>query len=149
MIAQCPVPLPKWNIPHCGPPRTKIGASLKYPASHRRPIGTCRIVMPTSSVPDWKYGPPPPLVNSLQKLKIISLSWKLVPRLIWMSRNQWWWRSLFLLLSGNTFFGQIWSKNLNFQFKPKFDTNSIKTFTVLSSAGNTLLDKFDSKNQNC
>ena len=92
----------------------------------------------------------PTPVNSLQKIKIISLSWKLVPRLIWMSRNQLWWLSLFLLLSGNTFWGgQIWSKNLNFQFKLKLDTNSKKTFTVLSSAGNTLLDKFDSKNQNC
>ena len=41
-----------------------------------------------------KFGP---------KIKIVSLSWNLVPRLIWICRIKWW-CSLFPFSTGNTFF---------------------------------------------
>ena len=44
--------------------------------------------------------------NLVQKVKIISFSWNLVPKPIRICRIQWW-CSLFLLLIGNTFFGKI------------------------------------------
>ena len=47
--------------------------------------------------------------NLIKKIKIVSLSWNLVPRLIWISRIQWW-CSIFLFLTINIFLGQIWSK---------------------------------------
>ena len=37
---------------------------------------------------------------------MVSLSWNLIHRLIWIFRIQWWW-SLFLISNGNTFFQQI------------------------------------------
>ena len=40
------------------------------------------------------------------------LSWNLVPRLIWVCKIQWW-CSLFLFLTRNTLFGQVWWKNSN------------------------------------
>ena len=43
-------------------------------------------------------------------MKIVSLSWNLVPRLNWICGIQWW-CSLFLFLTINVFLGQIWSKN--------------------------------------
>ena len=46
----------------------------------------------------------------VKKTKIVSLSWNLVPRLIWINGIQWW-CSLFLFLTINIFLGQIWSKN--------------------------------------
>ena len=48
-------------------------------------------------------------VNLVQKLKIISLSWNFVPRLIQICRIPWW-CSLFPLLTRKTIFEQIWSK---------------------------------------
>ena len=54
----------------------------------------------------WKY---PFWANLVQKIKIISLSWNLVPRLIRICWSQWW-CSLFLFLIGNMLFGQIWSR---------------------------------------
>ena len=72
------------------------------------------------SVFHWKY-----LfwVNLTQKLKIISLNWNFVPRIIqiWIILR---WCSLFMFSTGNTFFVQIWSKKSNFQFKLRFDTKS-------------------------
>ena len=76
-------------------------------------------------------------VNLVQKIKIVSLSWNLVFRLIEISRIQWWcW--LFQFLTGNTVFGQFWSKTQNCLFKVKFDTktkwsmlNSVVVFTFL------------------
>ena len=60
-------------------------------------------------------------VNLVQKIKIISLSWNLVPILIRICRVQWWcW--LFLVLIDNILFGQIWSNKSNYQFKLKFGT---------------------------
>ena len=56
-----------------------------------------------------KFGP---------KIKIISLSWNLVPRLIQIYRIQWW-CPFFLFSTGNTLFGQTCPKILNCQFKLK------------------------------
>ena len=50
-----------------------------------------------------KFGP--------KKIKIVTLSWNLVPTPIRACRIQWW-ISFFLFLSGNIFSGQIWSKNV-------------------------------------
>ena len=61
-------------------------------------------------------------VNLIKKIKIVSLSWNLVPRLIWISGIQWW-CSLFLFLTINIFLGQIWSKNSKL-FKVKFHTKT-------------------------
>ena len=70
------------------------------------------------SVFNWKY-----LfwVNLVQKLKIISLSWNFVPRLIQICRIPWW-CSLFLFLTGNTFLGKFGPKNQNCQFELKLCT---------------------------
>ena len=67
---------------------------------------------------DRKY---PFLANLVQKVKIISWSSNLVARLIQICRIQWC-CSLFQFLNGNTFFGQICSKNQNCHFKLKFGT---------------------------
>ena len=61
---------------------------------------------------DWKY---PFWANLVQKVKIISWSWNLVARLIRICRIQWC-CSLFLFLSGNTLFGQIWFKKSKLSF---------------------------------
>ena len=50
--------------------------------------------------------------NLVQNIKIVSLSWDLVPSLIRICRIQWQW-SLFPFLAGNTNFGQTWSKKSN------------------------------------
>ena len=62
-------------------------------------------------------------VNLVHKIKIVSLRWNLVPRLIRICGIQWW-CSLLLFLTINIP-GQIWSKNRKL-FKVKFDkkTNS-------------------------
>ena len=63
----------------------------------------------------------PFLANFVKKIKIVSLSWILVPRLIRICRIEWW-CSLFPVLTGNTLFGKIWTKSQNCQFKIKFGT---------------------------
>ena len=60
--------------------------------------------------------------NFVQKTKIVSLSWNLVPKLIRTCRIQWW-CSLFLYLTINILLEKIWSKNLKL-FKVKFDTKT-------------------------
>ena len=57
---------------------------------------------------DRKY---PFLANLVQKVKIISWNWNLVPTLIWICLIQCW-CSIFLFLIGNMLFGQICSKKL-------------------------------------
>ena len=54
------------------------------------------------SVLDWKYHF---WTNLVQKIKIVSLSWTLASRLIWVSRIQWWF-SLFLFYTRNTLFSK-------------------------------------------
>ena len=73
------------------------------------------------SVFNWKY-----LfwVNLVQKLKIISLSWNFVPRLIQICEIP---RrcSLFLFSTGNNFLGKFTPKNQNCQLELKFCTRLI------------------------
>ena len=81
------------------------------------------IVMFTFFVFGRKY---PVWDNLVQKIKIISWSWNLVPILIRICRIEWWY-SLFLFLIGNTLLGQIWSKLSIFTVQGETDTltNSI------------------------
>ena len=51
--------------------------------------------------------------NLVQKIKVVNLSWNMVPRLIWICRIQWS-CSLFPFSTRNAFFGP---KNQNYQFK--------------------------------
>ena len=48
--------------------------------------------------------------NLVEKIKIVSLCWNLVPTLIRICVTQWWY-PLFLFLTINILLGQIWSKN--------------------------------------
>ena len=64
---------------------------------------------------EWKY---PFWGNMVQKNKIVTLSWNLVPTIIRTCRIQWWW-SFFLFLIRNTFLGQIWSKKSKLSFEAK------------------------------
>ena len=73
------------------------------------------MVIFTFSVFDWKSTF---WANLVQKIKIVCLSWNLVPTLIRAFRIQWWY-SLFLLLIGNPLFGQIWSKKLKLSVQGK------------------------------
>ena len=72
------------------------------------------------SVFNWKYLS---WVNLVQKLKIISLSWYFVPRLIQIYRISWW-CSLFLVLTENNLLGKFGPKNQNCQFEPEFGTKT-------------------------
>ena len=58
------------------------------------------MVVFTFSALDWKH---PFRANLVQQIKIIFLSWNLVPWLIRICRIQWW-CSLFLFYTGNTLF---------------------------------------------
>ena len=69
-------------------------------------------------------------VNLVQKLKIISLSWNFVPRLIQICRIPWW-CSLFLFSTGNIFLGKFGPKNQNFQSELKFCTRLIWTSRIM------------------
>ena len=69
---------------------------------------------------DWKY---PFWANLVQKIRIINLSWNLVPRLIQICRIQWP-CSLFLFLTGTTYFGQFGPKSQNYHFKLNFGGQS-------------------------
>ena len=55
--------------------------------------------------------------NLVQKIKIFSLSWTLVPRLIRISRIHWW---RFCFIWERPFLGKVGSKNENCQLKLKF-----------------------------
>ena len=95
------------------------------------------VVMFTFSVLEWKYH----FCTSLdQKIKIVSLNWNLVPRLIQTCRIQWW-RSFFLFSTGNTNLGKFGPKIQICQFnvKPSSYANSnmqnlmvVFTFSVLN-----------------
>ena len=56
--------------------------------------------------------------NLVQKIKIINLSWNLVPTLTRTCRIQWWY-PIFLLLIENPLFGQIWFKKLKLSVQGK------------------------------
>ena len=59
--------------------------------------------------------------NLVRKIKIVSLSWNLIPRLIRTCRIHWC-SSLLLISTGITFFGKLDPKNQNCQFKLKYRT---------------------------
>ena len=100
----------------------------------------------------WKY---PFWANLVQKMKMISLSWNLVPRLIRICRIQWW-CSLFLFLIENTYFEQIWLKKLKLsvqgetpyfsQFKYAEFNGDVHSFCFWSEI--PFLGRFGPKNQN-
>ena len=79
------------------------------------------------SVFNWKYRF---WVNLVQQLKIISLSWNFVPRLMQICRIRWW-CSLFLFLTGNNILGKFGPKNQNYQFELKFRTRLIWIFRII------------------
>ena len=96
-------------------------------------------------------------VNLVQKLKIISLSWNFVPRLIQICRIPWW-CSLFLFSTGNTFLGKFGPKNQNCQFELKFHTRLIWICRIMQKMSCSLfnfipkkpfLSKSGQKDQNC
>ena len=64
------------------------------------------MVMFTFSIFDRKYSL---RANLIQKIKIFSLTWNLLPRVIRICRIQWW-CSTTLISTENALFGQIWSK---------------------------------------
>ena len=70
------------------------------------------------SVFDWEYIF---CVNLVQKPKLISLSWKFVPRQIQICRIPWW-CSIFLFSTGNSSLGKFGPKIQNGQFELKFGT---------------------------
>ena len=69
---------------------------------------------------EWKY---PFWANLVQKVKIISWSWNLVARLIWICRIQWS-CSFFCFWLEMPFLGKFGPKNQNCHFKLKFGTYS-------------------------
>ena len=91
------------------------------------------MVMLTSFVFGRKY---PVWDNVVQKIKIVSLRWNLIPRLIRICWIQWC-CSLFSFLTGNALLGQIWSKL------------SIFTVFFVSDQKCPFLGKFGPKCQNC
>ena len=111
------------------------------------------MVMFTFSVFDQKY---PFWGNLVQKVKIISWSWNLVPRLIRIYRIQCW-CSLFLFLMGNMLFGQILSKKLKLLVQG--ETWCLNKFKYAAFNGDVhffriqleipCLGQFGPKNQNC
>ena len=78
------------------------------------------MVMLTFSVLDRKQ---PFWVNLIQKTRIVSLSWNLVPQLIWICRIQWW-CSLFRFWLEIPFLDKLGPQNQNCQCKLKFGTQS-------------------------
>ena len=83
-------------------------------------IRICRIQWWCSlfSVLDGKH---PFWANLVQKIKTVSLSWNLAPRLIWIWRIQW--RCLlFCFRSEKLFLGKFGPNNQNCQFQLKFGT---------------------------
>ena len=95
-------------------------------------------------------------VNLVQELKVISLSWNFIPRLIQMCRIPWWY-SLFCF--GNAFSDKFGSKNQNCQFELKFCTRLIWICRIMWKINGVhffcfrpekpFLGKSGQKNQNC
>ena len=88
-----------------GPENQDCHLKLKFGTYTNSNIQNSMVVF-TLSIFDQKY---PFWANLVQKVKIISLSWNLVPTIIQTCRIQWWY-SLFPFLIRNTLFGQIWSQ---------------------------------------
>ena len=99
----------------------------------------------------------------LQNIKILSLSWNLVPTLIRACRIQWW-CSFFLFLIGNTLFGQFWSKKSKLsveaemwqldwlkyaKFNDTFHFIFVVVIVLFFWVGVPFLGKFRPKMENC
>ena len=97
------VEIPFWG--KLGPKHQNSHFKLKFGTDSNSSIKNSKVML-NPSVFDWKC---PFWANLVQKVKLICLSWNLVPTLIRTCRIQWW-CSFFLFLIGNTLFGQIWSK---------------------------------------
>ena len=80
---------------------------------------------------DWKY---PFGANLVQKFKIVSLSWNLVSRLIWICRIQWC-CSLFMFFTGNTFLGA--------NFILEAEVSYLRNFKYAEFISWSLFSKFD------
>ena len=90
-------------------------------------------------------------LTSVQKIKSVSISWNLVPRLIWICRIQWC-RSLFSIFDKLHFLGKLGPKIQSSLFKVKYGTasnsnkkNSMVIVTFLFWTENI----FSEKSQNC
>ena len=98
------------------------------------------VVMFTFFVFGWKY---PVWDNLVQKIKIVSLRWNLIPRLIRICWIQWC-CSLFSFLTGNALLGQIWSKLSIFtgffvsDKNALFGENLVQNFKIVSLRLNLL-----------
>ena len=91
-----------------GPKNQNCQFELKF---RTRLIWICTIMQKICGLYFFCFRPEKPFLDkSGQKIKIASLSWNLVPRLIWISEIQSW-SSIFLFLTINIFIGQIWPKN--------------------------------------
>ena len=93
----------------------------------------------------------PILVKFGTKFKIVGLNWNLVPRPIWICKNQW--RCFFVFLSKLLFLGKFDPKNQNSLRKLKFGTyinlnmwNSVVPFVLSVLVWKYSLGKFGPKN---
>ena len=91
--------------------------------------------------------------NLVQKIKIVSLGWNFVPRLIWTCKIQWS-GSVFCFDQKYLFWGKFGPKNQNCQFKLKFDTktnSNTQSSLMIFTFGFQLeiLAKFGAKIQHC
>ena len=115
---------------------------------YTRPIWICRIIQKIDSVHFFCFGSEKKFedwVNLVKKLKIVSLSWNLVTRLIWISGIQWW-CSLFLFFSTSVFqyLSIFFSSNSNMQ-----NSMVVSILSVLDWKVATLFGIFGPKNRNC
>ena len=102
---------------------------------------------------EWKY---PFWGNMVQKNKIVTLSWNLVPTIIRTCRIQWWCSFFFCFWSEIPFWDKFGRKSQNYHLKLKFVTytnsnmkNSMMLFSVFCFwVQIPFLGKFDPKSQN-
>ena len=100
-----------------GPKTQNCQFKLKFGTQTNSNMQNSMVVL-TFSVFDWRYAF---WGNLVQKIRIGSLSWKLVLRLIRICRIQWWY-SLFYCRSEIPFLGKCGLKTQNCHCKVKFGT---------------------------
>ena len=93
----------------CRPPYRKFNIA----SNDHWPTRKCNFFVSDRKYPFWE--------NLVQNIKIVILSWNLIPRLIWICRIQWW-CSLFYFRPETPFLLKFGPKNQNCQFKMKFGT---------------------------
>ena len=93
-----------------------------------------------------------PFLVNLVETENYQFKLKLVNVLVWISRIPWW-CSLFLFLSGNTLFGQIWFKKLKLKFATNTNLNNAEFsggfHFICFRLEIPVFGKFGQKNQNC